>query len=123
MGDASNGNDGKAGDSFAGWWLGGFGCAGAIVAGTLVAVVANLGFVESAGIAALGAIVGVVIGLRVAMTLVLLAEELLRWDEEPRLAHRSTVSTPRWASRPRRPVKVTVGHRCRFPRCTQRETA
>jgi hypothetical protein len=83
MGDASNANDGKAGDSFAGWWLGGFGCAGAIVAGTLVAVFANLGFVESAGIAALGAIVGVLIGLRVAMTLVLLAEELLRWDEEP----------------------------------------
>jgi hypothetical protein len=73
----------RQGDSFAGWWLGGFGCVGAIVAGTLVAVFANLGFVESAGIAALGAIVGVVIGLRVAMTLVLLAEELLRWDEEP----------------------------------------
>ena len=83
MGDASNANDGKAADSFAGWWLGGFGCAGAIVVGTLVAVFTNLGFVESAGIAALGAIVGVVIGLRAAMTLVLLAEELLRWDEEP----------------------------------------
>jgi len=83
MGDASNANDGKAADSFAGWWLGGFGCAGAIIAGTLVAVFANLGFVESAGIAALGAIVGVVIGLRVAMALVLLAEELLGWDEEP----------------------------------------
>ena len=83
MGDASNANDGKAGDSFAGWWLGGFGCAGAIVAGTLVAVFANLGFVESAGIAVLGAIAGVAIGLDVAMTLVLLAEELLGWDEEP----------------------------------------
>jgi hypothetical protein len=83
MSDASNANDGKAGDSFAGWWLGGFGCAGAIVAGTLVAVFANLGFVESAGIAALGAIAGVAIGLNVAMTLVLLAEELLGWDEEP----------------------------------------
>jgi hypothetical protein len=45
--------------------------------------VADLGFVDSAGIAALGRIVGVVIGLRVAMTLVLLAEEFLRWDEEP----------------------------------------
>ena len=64
MGDASNANDGKAFHSFPGWWLGGFGCAGAIVAGTLVAVFANLGFVESAGIAALGAIVGVVIGIR-----------------------------------------------------------
>ena len=83
MGDASNANDGKADDSIAGWWLGGFGCAGAIVAGTLVAVFANLGFVESAGIAALGAIVGVVIGIDVAMALVLLAEELLGWDEEP----------------------------------------
>jgi hypothetical protein len=83
MGDASNVNDGKAGDSFAGWWLGGFGCAGAIVAGTLVAVFADLGFVESAGIAALGAIAGVAIGLDVAMTLVLLAEELPGWDEEP----------------------------------------
>ena len=43
---------------------------------------AKLGFVESAGIAALGAIMGVVIGIRVAMALVLLAEELLGWDEE-----------------------------------------
>jgi hypothetical protein len=83
MGDALNTNDGKAGHSFAGWWLGGFGCAGAIVAGTLVAVFANLGFVESAGIAALGAIAGVAIGLDVATALVLLAEELLGWDEEP----------------------------------------
>ena len=58
MGDASNANDGKAADSFAGWWLGGFGCVGAIVAGTLVAVFANLGFVESTGIAVLGAIAG-----------------------------------------------------------------
>jgi hypothetical protein len=83
MGDASKANGDKASDSFAGWWLGGFGCAGAIVAVTLVAVFANLGFVESTGIAALGAIVGVVIGLQLALALVLLAEELLGWDEEP----------------------------------------
>jgi hypothetical protein len=63
MGDASNANDGKGDDSFAGWWLSGFGCAGAIVAGVLAAVFANLGFVESVGIATLGAIVGVVIGI------------------------------------------------------------
>jgi len=82
MGDASNANDGKADDSFAGWWLSGFGCGGAIVAGTLVAVFANLGFVESAGIAALGAIVGVIVGLRVAVALVVIADEL-GWDEQP----------------------------------------
>jgi hypothetical protein len=69
-------------DSFAGWWLGGFGCAGAVTAGVLVAVFANLGFVGSAGIVALGAIMGVVVGLRVAVALVLLADEL-GWDEEP----------------------------------------
>jgi hypothetical protein len=48
-----------------------------------VAVFANLSFVESAGIAVLGAIAGVAIGLDVAMTLVLLAEKLLGWDEDP----------------------------------------
>ena len=83
MGDASNIKGGKGDDSFAGWWLGGFGCAGAIIAGTLVAVLSNPSFVESAGIAFLGAIVGVVIGIEVAKALVLLAEELLGWDEEP----------------------------------------
>lgn len=83
MGDAWNANDGKADDSFAGCWLGGFGCAGAIVAGVLGAVFADLGFVESAGILALGAVLGAVIALRVAVILVLLAEDLLGWDEQP----------------------------------------
>jgi hypothetical protein len=83
MGDASNANDGKADDSFAGWWLGGFGCAGAIVAGVLGAVFADLGFVESAGIVALGAVLGAVIAFRVAVVLVLIAEDLLGWDEQP----------------------------------------
>jgi hypothetical protein len=82
MGGASSANDGKADDSFAGWWLGGFGCAGAIVAGVLAAVLANLGFVDTAGIVALGAVLGAGIGFREAVALVLLADEL-GWDEEP----------------------------------------
>ncbi|HEX6579470.1 MAG TPA: hypothetical protein VF195_01130 [Actinomycetota bacterium] len=86
MGDASNANDGKGDDSFAGWWLGGFGCAGAIVAGVLAAVLANLAFVDMAGMVALGGVLGVVIGLRVAATLVLLADEL-GWDETPHASH------------------------------------
>ena len=55
--------------------------AGAIIAGAL-AVFADMGFVESAGIAALGATVGTVIGFRVAVFLVMLAEEL-GWDAQP----------------------------------------
>jgi hypothetical protein len=71
----------RSDESFAGWWLGGFAGAGATVAGTLVAVFADLGFVDTAGIAALGAIVGVIVGVRLAVALVLLADEL-GWNEE-----------------------------------------
>lgn len=72
----------RSDDSFAGWWLGGFGCAGAITAGVLTVVFGNVGLLASAGIAALGAIIGVVVGLGVAAVLVLLADEL-GWDEDP----------------------------------------
>jgi hypothetical protein len=68
--------------AFVWWWLGGFACAGALVAGTLAAVSMNGGVLGSLGIAFLGAALGLPIGSGIAWVLVLIAEEL-GWDEQP----------------------------------------
>ncbi len=70
------------GDAFVWWWLGGFACTGALVAGTLAAVSMNGGVLGSLGIAFLGATLGLAIGSGIAWVLVLIAEEL-GWDEQP----------------------------------------
>jgi hypothetical protein len=70
------------GAAFVWWWLGGFACAGALVAGTLAAVSLNGGVLGSLGIAFLGATLGLAIGSGIAFVFVLIAEEL-GWDEQP----------------------------------------
>jgi hypothetical protein len=110
MGDASNANDGKADDSFAGWWLGGFGCAGAIVAGVLGAVFADLGFVESALNRCPRRGPGG--GYRVSCGGGISADSRRPprlGRAAPRLEYRPTVSTPRSADRPSRSMKVACG--------------
>ena len=69
-------------DSFAGWWLGGFGCAGATIAGVLAATSANVSLLASTGIVVLGTIAGVLVGVEVAAALVVTGDEL-GWDEQP----------------------------------------
>jgi hypothetical protein len=54
------------GGQFAWWWLGGFGCAGAFASGALAAVFMNQGVLASLGIAVLGAIFGLSVGLGIA---------------------------------------------------------
>lgn len=62
-------------------WLGGFGLLGAIVGGAL-AVLFDSGFLASLGIAFLGAVVGLCLGVGIAETVVLIADGL-GWDEKP----------------------------------------
>jgi hypothetical protein len=66
---------------FVWWWLGGFGLLGAIGAGAL-AVLFGSGFLASLGIAVLGAIVGLSLGVGIAEAVVLIADGL-GWDEKP----------------------------------------
>jgi hypothetical protein len=78
------GNSSDAG--FVRWWFGGFSCAGALTAGTLVAVLVNEEVLPTLGIALIaaipGAILGLAVGTGVAEVLVVIAEGL-GWDEEP----------------------------------------
>ena len=67
--------------TFARWWLGGFGGAGAIVAGALAAMF-DVGSLASLGIAVLGAIVSLLMGIGIAKVVVLVADSL-GWDERP----------------------------------------
>jgi hypothetical protein len=75
-------NHAPRGRLFAWWWLGSFAGAGAIVAGALAAMLFDLGFLASLGIAVLGAIVGVRVGFGIAEAVVLIADSL-GWDERP----------------------------------------
>jgi hypothetical protein len=90
------------GAAFVWWWLGGFVCAAALVAGTLAAVSMNAGVLGSLGIAFLGATSGLAVGSGTAGVLVLIAEEL-GWDEQPptsrigRLVERMEQVTDLWA--------------------------
>jgi hypothetical protein len=67
--------------TFARWWLGGSAGAGAIVAGVLAAML-DLGLLASLGIAGLGAIVSLLVGIGIAKAVVLVADSL-GWDESP----------------------------------------
>jgi hypothetical protein len=67
---------------FARWWLGGFGCVGAIVAGALAAVWGSWGFLSSLELAVLGGIVGLLVGLGIGEALALIADGL-GWDDKP----------------------------------------
>jgi hypothetical protein len=57
------GNSSDAG--FVRWWFGGFSCAGALTAGTLVAVLVNEEVLPTLGIALIAAIPGAILGLAV----------------------------------------------------------
>lgn len=74
-------NPAPASRSFAGWWLGGFGCVGAVLAGG-VAAVFSVGFLGSLGMAVLGAIVSLSVGIGLAKVVVPIADGL-GWDERP----------------------------------------
>ncbi len=74
-------NTKSTGRPHVGRWLGGFGGAGAIVAGGLAAFF-DLGFLPSLGIAVLGAILGIGVGVGIAEAVLLLAD-VLGWDERP----------------------------------------
>ena len=77
-----SGDSGKpSGALFVRWWLGGFSCAGALVGGVLAAVYLNGGVLGSFGIALIGAILSLGVGIGIAGVLVLIAEEL-GWDEK-----------------------------------------
>jgi hypothetical protein len=75
---------------FAWWWLGGFSGAGAIVAGAVGAML-DLGFLASLGIAVLGAIAGLSVGLGVAEAVVLIADSL-GWDERPQTSRAGRIA-------------------------------
>lgn len=66
---------------FAVRWLWGFGSVGTVIAGGL-AVLFNVGFLALLGIAVLGAIVGLVVGVGVAKVIVVFADGL-GWDDRP----------------------------------------
>jgi hypothetical protein len=51
---------------FVRWWLGGFSCAGALVGGVLAAVYLNGGVLGSLGIALIGAIVTLGVGIGIS---------------------------------------------------------
>jgi len=67
---------------FVQWWLGGFACAGAIAAGALAAVFLDQGVLASLGIAVIGAILGLCVGIGIAKAFVLIADGL-GWDDKP----------------------------------------
>ena len=76
----SGGGSRPSGALFVRWWLVGFSCAGALVGGVLAAVYLNGGVLGSLGIALIGAILSLGVGIGIAGVLVLIAEEL-GWDE------------------------------------------
>jgi|GEM_PF-6172779 hypothetical protein len=67
---------------FVRWWLGGFAGVGALAAGAVAAAFLSGGVLGSLGIAIIGAILGLEIGVGIAEMLVVIAE-WLGWDEKP----------------------------------------
>ncbi len=66
------------------WWFGGFSLAGTLIALLMLApLLGSRPFLAFLGIAVLGAIVGLLVGLGIAEALVLITDSL-GWDEKPR---------------------------------------
>jgi hypothetical protein len=74
----SGDSDKRSGAAFARWWLGGFICAGALAGGVLAAIFVNGGVLGSLGVALLGAILSLGIGLGIAEAIA----DTFTWDEK-----------------------------------------